>query len=262
VIERIIAAAEEAGRIIEGIRARGFDTLEKGDMSPVTQADEASDAYLKEVLLGILPCGWLSEETADSPERFKEKRLWVVDPMDGTREFIKGIPEYAVAIGLAEEGRAILGVIHNPRNGETLWARRGEGAWLDGRRLQVQETRVLLASRSEIARGEFTSFSGLFDVECVGSIAWKMACVAAGRGGLTLSRGPKWEWDVCAGQVLVEEAGGIATDVFGAPLAYNKSFPKVKGILAGAPEACARAAALIRNIGASDRMDEFDHPRE
>jgi myo-inositol-1(or 4)-monophosphatase len=92
----------------------------------------------------------------------------------------------------------------------------------------------------------------------MGSIELKLALVAAGRAAVTLSRGPKHEWDVCAGALLVEEAGGVATDVFGAPLAYNQPFPKVRGILAGAPMAHARALARIRETGASDRMAEMD----
>ncbi|MBE0595020.1 MAG: hypothetical protein IH616_21755 [Gemmatimonadales bacterium] len=91
----------------------------------------------------------------------------------------------------------------------------------------------------------------------VGSIEYKLGMVAAGAGAATLSRGPKWEWDVCAGVLLVEEAGGVATDVFGDPLRFNQQFPKVKGILAAAPASYARAKAQIDRLGPSDRMEEL-----
>jgi len=96
-----------------------------------------------------------------------------------------------------------------------------------------------------------------WQVEHVGSIAYKLGLVAAGQGAVTLSRGPKWEWDVCAGALLVEEAGGVATDVFGAPLRFNQPFPKVKGVLAGAPDARRRALAQVSALGPSDRMNEL-----
>ena len=95
----------------------------------------------------------------------------------------------------------------------------------------------------------------------MGSIALKLAMVAAGEASVTLSRGPKHEWDVCAGALLVTEAGGAATDAVGGALAYNRPFPKVRGILAGAPEACGRALSLVRSVGVSDRMRELDGGR-
>ena len=81
--------------------------------------------------------------------------------------------------------------------------------------------------------------------------------MACGEGAATLSRGPKWEWDVCAGALIVREAGGVVTDVFGGPLRFNQPFPKVKGIIAGAPAAYRRVLEQVRETGASDRMGEF-----
>jgi myo-inositol-1(or 4)-monophosphatase len=255
-LQEVIAAAEQAGRVIQDIRKAGFKVEQKGSQGPVTEADRAADELLRRELLGLERCGWLSEETADDPQRRQQRRLWVVDPLDGTKEFVKGIPEYSVAIGLVEDGRAVLGVVHNPSTGETYSAARGGGAFENGERIRVAESRRLLASRSEIKRGEFAAFDSAWDVVPAGSIEYKLAMIGAGVAGVTFSRGPKWEWDVCAGSVIVEEAGGVATELFGDPLVFNKPHPKVKGILAGAPSAYAEALEAIRVVGASDRMRE------
>lgn len=250
--------AVAAGRRIQEIREEGFRTATKADESPVTRADREADALLRSRLRELLPdAGWLSEETADDGARLQESRLWVVDPLDGTKEFIAGLPEYTVAIALVEAGAPVLGVVHNPVTGDVFAAVRGGGATRNGARIRTVEGRDLLASRSELKRGEFEPFQATWDVRAVGSIEYKLALVAAGDGAVTFSRGPKHEWDVCAGALLVTEAGGVATDLFGDPLRFNQSFPKTKGILAGARAAYDRALAQLRQVGASDRMEEL-----
>ena len=248
----------EAAVRIEQIRAARLDVSLKDDLSPVTRADREADGILKTRLTRLRHSAWLSEETADSSARLGAPSIWIVDPLDGTKEFIKGIPEYCSAVALVEEGRPVLGVVHNPVTLETYWAVRGAGAFLNGEPISVREGNRMLASRSEIPRGEFEPFAGGWEVVATGSIEYKLALVAAGKGAATLSRGPKHEWDVCAGALIVEEAGGLATDVLGGTLAYNQAFPKVKGILAGAPEAHARALKIMHRVGPSDRMSEFD----
>jgi myo-inositol-1(or 4)-monophosphatase len=257
-IKEIIEAAIDAGRVIEDIRARGFSVESKGDQGPVTEADRAADSLLKERLLSLEKCGWLSEETTDSPARLSESRLWVVDPLDGTKEFAAGIPEYSVAVALVEDGEAVMGVVHCPPTGETTWAVKGEGARNADGPISVSEQNILLASRSEIRRGEFAPFMEDWQITHLGSIEYKLARIAAGMAGGTLSRGPKWEWDVCAGALIVQEAGGRATDVFGNPFVFNQEFPKVRGVLAGAPGVYERVRLEVAAMGASDRMDEFN----
>lgn len=251
-----IAAA--AGRLIQTVRAEGVDADSKGDMGPVTRADREADGLLKRELRRLMPAGWLSEETADSPERLGTERLWIVDPLDGTKEYVQGLEEYAVAIALVEADQPVLGVVHNPATGDTFAAARGGGAYRNGASIQVREGDVILASRSETVRGEFEPFEGTWRVTPVGSIQYKLALVAAGEGAVTFSRGPKHEWDVCAGVLIVVEAGGSATDLFGEPLRFNRPFPKTRGILAGAPGAYARALEELTRVGASDRMSELD----
>ncbi len=261
-LRRLLEATSDiactAGALIQEIQAEGgVEASSKEDLSPVTRADREADSLLKLELLRLAPVAWLSEETADNPERLAQERLWVVDPLDGTKEFMKGLPEYSVAVALVEHGEPVLGVVHNPVTGDTFSAARGLGAYRNGSPIQVREGNRILASRSETARGEFEPFESAWDVRPIGSIELKLALVAAGEAAVTFSRGPKHEWDVCAGALIVTEAGGLATDVFGGPLHYNRAFPKVKGILAGAVDACARVREQIDAIGASDRMDEL-----
>lgn len=271
-IDAVVKATWDAGAAIQDVRARGFDVERKGAAGPVTEADRRADRLLKERLLAIRDAAWLSEETADDPSRLEAERVWIVDPLDGTKEFVKGLPEYTVAVALVESGVPVLGVVHNPVTGETFWAERGRGAlFTDPRtangelpttsraeRAVVREGSTLLASRSELERGEFDPFRDDWDVTPVGSIEYKLALVGAGKGSATVSRGPKHEWDVCAGVLIVREAGGIATDLEGNPLRFNQAFPKTRGIMAGAPEAYARLVRQVERMGASDRMGELD----
>jgi myo-inositol-1(or 4)-monophosphatase len=258
-IDAVADVVTAAGRLIEEVRASAHLVVsEKGGQGPVTEADRRSDELLRSELGRLESAAWLSEETADDPQRLSSRLLWVVDPLDGTKEFIAGIPEYAVSVALAENGHAVLGVIHNPASGETFSAVRGRGATLDGRRLIAGGGSVLLASRSEMKSGEFRPFEEAgFQLRAMGSIAYKLACIAGGRAAMTLSRGPKWEWDVCAGALLVTEAGGRATDVFGDALLYNRAFPTVRGILAGDATSHERARQFVSALGASDRMAEL-----
>jgi len=266
-IDKVVEITKRAGLIIEEVRSTAFEVEQKGSMGPVTEADRQADEFLKKELLALHPAGWLSEETADNRDRLSRSKLWVVDPLDGTKEFVEGVPQYTVAVALVEDGEPILGVVHNPATNEMIFATRGGGAFLreggGGGRCEeflparVSDSQVILASRSEIRRGEFDPFQTGWEVEAVGSIEYKLGLVGIGRGAATLSRGPKWEWDVCAGAIIVEEAGGIVTDAFGDRFRFNKEFPKVKGVIAGAPIAYQKVLEEVSSMGQSDRMDEF-----
>jgi myo-inositol-1(or 4)-monophosphatase len=248
-IEQVIRIAVEAGRIIEATRSEAMESEMKAEgRGPVTRADQEADRFLRKSLLSLLRAGWLSEETRDDLVRLEATRTWIVDPLDGTREFIRGLPEYAVSIALVDSGHPILAVVRNPMTEETFWACRGEGAFQDDRLLLIREGSTLLASRTEVADGEFESFSADWTVRPCGSIAYKMALVAAGRAAGTLSRGPKGEWDICAGSLVVEEAGGIVTDAAGHPCRFNRSPPRVESVVAAAPRTHARLLAEIRTL--------------
>lgn len=238
--ERAIAeqAARAAGAIIRQWYERPLDVRDKGNDNPVTQADLEADRCLHELLCGEFPeDGWLSEESKDSTARLARPRVWIVDPLDGTREFIEHIPELAVAIALVEDGAPVVGVEYNPIRDELFSCARGAGTTLNGRPVRVTEcadprAARVLASRSEIKRGEWKPFEEHVRVVATGSVAYKLACIAAGKAEATFSLTPKHEWDVCAGVALIREAGGVVTDCDGAPLRFNQEKPWLPGLIA------------------------------
>jgi myo-inositol-1(or 4)-monophosphatase len=232
-------AALSAGEILERyFRDRGFEIEQKGKDNPVTTADFDADHEIKRLLRAPFPeYGWLSEETADNPDRLSCHRVWIVDPLDGTKEFIKGIPEFVIAIALAEDGHAILGVTYNPIKREMFWCARGSGCYMDSRPVHVTPTPTLehatvLASRSETSRGEWKNYEGKLRVNPIGSVAYKLALVAAGRADATFTRTPKSEWDIASGAALIVEAGGRITDIDGSEMRFNKPSVKLKGFVA------------------------------
>ena len=232
-------AARAAGKILRHHWHRGgYEVGSKGHDNPVTAADLEADRALKKLLHGPFPgYGWLSEETADNVARLKCRRVWIVDPLDGTKEFINGIPEFAVAIALVEDGNPVLGVTYNPIRRELFWAARGIGCHLNARPARVSRVKtlrraVILASRSETARGEWEPFLGKFKMRSTGSVAYKLAMVAAGKADATFTLTPKSEWDVASGAALVEMAGGVVTDLHGRPVRFNRRDVKLKGLIA------------------------------
>lgn len=250
-----IDAAREAGRLIlqffgddYHVRNKGEDpkagklsgkALRSADYDPVTSADEAADAHLRETLSGAFPQhGWLSEETADSPTRLDKTSVWIVDPIDGTKEFLEGIPEFAVSIALVEDGEPTVAVLFNPAADEMYSAVKGGGTFLNGSRVFCSECQdlgeaSLIVSRSEKARGEVDTLEPyLRKVKPVGSVAYKLAVVAAGAADLNVSVQPKNEWDVCGGDLLVREAGGQMVDLDGQLRRYNQADPLIRGGLA------------------------------
>lgn len=233
-----IAITKKAGDIVMGFYKSAYDIANKSPDNPVTEADFASDAFLKEQLLALLPeAGWLSEETVDTPDRLQKEYMWCVDPIDGTKEFIMGVPEFTISVALVEKGEVVLAVILNPDSGELYAAAKGEGFYFNEVLATVTDRNQLTgaiidASRSERKRGEFDPFEETMEIRTMGSVAYKLARVAAGQCDATWSRGPKYEWDVCAGALLVTEAGGSVTDLSNRPLVFNQAWPKVNGIIA------------------------------
>jgi len=239
-LELAIAAAHEAGAIIRTLYGTGIAVTDKGDRgdSPLTAADTRANEALRRRIAAAFPAdGWLSEESIDTAERLQKRRVWIVDPLDGTKEFVREIPELAVCVGLVEDGVPIVGVTYNPIREETFAAARGRGATLNGHPVRVRATRdlaaaVVLASRSESERGEWRRFEGRFAIETCGSVAYKLARVGTGTAEATFTLSPKSEWDVCSSACVIECAGGRVTDIAGHPLRYNQPTPSVAGIVA------------------------------
>jgi len=237
-----LEAAREAGEILRRHYEGGTEAWEKSADNPVTLADLEADKAIADRLGAAFPeDAILSEETIREDSRLEKRRVWIVDPMDGTKEFTKKIPEFAVSIALVENGEPVMGVILNPAADVTVWASKGDGAFLDGKRVRVSsvdrlEDSVMIASRTEISREKFKNHEGWFgEIRPVGSIAWKLACIAYGEGDLNISLAPKNEWDVCAGDVLVREAGGIYTAFDGSTRVYNQADPLIEAFMAAGP---------------------------
>jgi myo-inositol-1(or 4)-monophosphatase len=211
-----IRAATGAGKIILKYYQKNYHVREKSFNNPVTTADIEADQYLKQTIISEFPDdGWLSEETKDTPERFTKRRVWIVDPLDGTREFINGRPEFVVSVALAEESSPVVGVIYNPVTGELFATAHGSASWLNGNPLRCSteselSNATLCVSRSETAAGLWNNYHQLFQKQLIcGGVANKMAHTAAGHCDLFISLKPKNEWDICAGDLLIRNAGGI-----------------------------------------------------
>jgi len=240
-LELAINAARAAGALTLQYFGGTYDIQDKGGGDPLTTADLAADALLKEHLLGARPdFGWLSEETVDDGDRLEKERVWIVDPIDGTREFVEGLPEYVVCVALVDSGIPSVGVIYNPAEDLLYAALRGGGTFLNGKRVFCSEEKQLktaasIVSRSEVKRGEIDPFRPhLGPVDPVGSVAYKLALVAAGASDFNFSVQAKNEWDVCAGDLLVREAGGQMLDLEGRVRTYNQPDPLIKdGLVAG-----------------------------
>jgi len=243
----------QAGQAIFQMAAEGFETAYKANEDPVTTADLKADNILREGLTKDFPgTGWLSEETRDDYSRLDKKMVWIVDPIDGTKEFVSGIPEYAVSVALVEDGEPILATVYNPTAEELFAAARGQGTWLNGKAIHAEHTistkPVLLASRSEIQRGEFEPFEPFARIRPCGSIAYKLALVAAGMADATFSLGPKNEWDIAAGVLLVNESGGYANNLNGTPFIFNQRTTLVDGIVATTKHAAQPVRKLIDQV--------------
>lgn len=230
-------ASREAGRIIMALYGKDYRVEEKGKGNPVTTADLEANRKIQEIIRGRYPeDGWLSEEDEDNQERLKVSRVWVVDPIDGTKEFIEGVPQFAVSLGLVVEGHPVLGVVYNPAQEEFYRAVKGCGAMLNDRPIHVStqeklQGSSLLVSRSE-PRRRFRLFVDICRLEPVGSIAYRLAKVAGGEGDATLTFRSIHEWDICAGVMVVKEAGGRVVDGSGKDFVFNQKDAVCRGMIA------------------------------
>jgi myo-inositol-1(or 4)-monophosphatase len=248
-----VQGAREAGALILNYYQADYEIRDKGYHNPVTTADHAADARLKQILgEGYPEYGWLSEETVDSPERLRCARVWVVDPLDGTKEFIEGVPHFVVSVALVEHHQPVLGVLFNPVTGELFTATKGGGAWLNGEPLRCSgktapAEMVILNSRSETRRGLWEPYRERFaELRPVGSVAYKLALTSAGRADVFASLRPKNEWDICAGHCLVAEAGGVVMTLGAEEVSYNNAETIFRpGIVAGNPTAVRNTLAVL-----------------
>ena len=222
-------AARQAGDILLKYYKNDYEIQEKGYHNPVTTADHEADAFLKRFLMSATPeFGWLSEETIDSDDRLDKTFVWIVDPLDGTKEFIEGIPHFVVSIGLVENGKPILGVLYNPVSkemmrtdeaGNVLYQEKPAGLCQSTHLSEV----LCLNSRSETRRGLWEPWASEFKaLKPIGSVAYKLGLAATGQEDFFVTLRPKNEWDVCAGHALLLANGGDMKTITGATITYNQ----------------------------------------
>ncbi|APX89753.1 3'(2'),5'-bisphosphate nucleotidase CysQ [Brevirhabdus pacifica] len=233
-------AAREAGRIAMGFWRRQPKVWDKElGLGPVTEADLAVDRMLHERLLGARPDhGWLSEETPDTDSRLGTRRTFIVDPIDGTRAFVEGNPTFAHSLALAEDGQVVAGVVYLPEPDLLYAATRGGGATLNGRPLKLGTAKAgaegarILAARPVFDGHHWTGGALPAERHFRASLAYRMCLVAEGRFDAMITLRDSWEWDIAAGTLIVEEAGGTVSDRHGAPLSFNHPVPRRPGVLA------------------------------
>lgn len=225
---------------------------DKPGSSPVCAADLEVDAFLKRELGALLPAaGWLSEETADHPERLQKGLCWLVDPIDGTRDFIRGRPGWAVSVALVSAGRPLIGILVAAAREEVWSATAGKGAWLNGKRLVASARTRLPGARVPTDRLP-PEDRDLTTVEKPNSIALRVAMVADDRADLVATLRWGYEWDVAAASLIAREAGAAVSDAFGQPLAFNKRDPRAFGLLVSAP--AMHGAAVERLAERAERL--------
>jgi myo-inositol-1(or 4)-monophosphatase len=249
VLGRIGAALDAAERVLGDFTPGAIECFRKEGGDPLTEADLAVDEVLRRVL--VRPGeGWLSEETADDRSGRERSSVWIVDPIDGTREFVAGIPEWCVSIGLVLDGEPVAGGIVNPATGERITGAVGHGVSYQGNRPVVSATdlddALVGASRSEFDRGEWHRFADeLFEIVPMGSVAYKLALVAAGRLDATWTLCPKNEWDLAGGAALLRAAGRWSAVQDGSPPEWNKENPLVPGFIATSQTLRQEVTALV-----------------
>ena len=244
-VEAVAAAAVEAGRLALDRWETDFRRWEKTPGSPVCEVDLAVDELLKQRLKAIDPAaGWLSEETADNPDRLGTSRVWVVDPIDGTRDYLRGRSGWCISVALVENGVPVIGVLDAPARDEHWRAVAGQGATRNGTAL-LASTRTLLPGARVPADTLPKVDEDLVAVPRPNSIALRLAMVAADEADLCASL--RWgnEWDIAAAALIAEQAGATVTDALGIPIRYNSDPAEAFGVLASAPAIHTAAVARL-----------------
>jgi len=253
--DRLQTIVREAGRIAHSRwPGAGHDlhSWDKTPGNPVSEADLEVDRFLKRELHRLLPsAAWLSEETADDKARTQSGLIWLVDPIDGTRDFVGGRPGWAVSVALVSAGRPLIGMLMAPARGEEWVAVAGHGATLNNLPIRAS-TRAVLTGARVPTHALPKDDADLVAVEQPNSIALRIALVADDRADLVATLRWGYEWDIAAATLIAREAGAQVSDAFGKPLAYNKHDPRDFGVLVCSPaihaaaveRLAARAAAL------------------
>ena len=246
----VVAATTEAGALALARWQGQFRRWDKSPGNPVCEIDLAVDVLLRERLRAIDPdAGWLSEETTDDRSRFDHDRSWVVDPIDGTRDYLRGRPGWAVSVALIEHGRPRLGVLVAPARGESWVAASGAGAMRNGEQLVASRHPSLEGARVPIDSAKWLP-PGVVKVAKPNSIALRLAMVASDEADFVATTRWGHEWDIAAAALIASEAGATVTDANGAPIAFNTPSAEIFGVLTAAPQLHAEALTLVRQRAA------------
>lgn len=252
----ILDAAQEAGDLARTLRRQGLEIEYKDDDgTPVTNADLAADRLLTDRLRAARPdYGWLSEETADASDRLGCRRIFVVDPIDGTRAFLNGRPWWSVAIGVVEDGMPTAAAIYAPEVEETYAATIGRGATLNGRPIRHSATAALEDSRMVGDPLVFSHWSWPqawppMRIEQRSSTAYRMCLVAAGEFDAAVAPLRKADWDVAAGDLIAREAGCFVGDHTGEGFRYNRARPSQASLICCAPALAPLILERVRHMG-------------
>ena len=254
----ILEAAQEAGALARDIRRQGLEVSYKpDDNSPVTNADLAADKLLTQRLRAARPdYGWLSEETADDTDRLDCRRIFVVDPIDGTRAFLKGRPWWSVAIAVVEDGVPVAGAVFAPEVGELYGAAVGQGATRNGEIIRHSAATRLddcrMAGNPVIF--EHPSWPTPWPpmrVEQRNSTAYRMCLVAAGDFDAAVAPVRKSDWDVAAGDLIAREAGCFVGDHNGRAFRYNRARPSQASLICATPALAPLILARVSHMGAA-----------
>jgi len=247
----LAGAAEAAGEIALGHFRGDVETWEKPGEGPVTEADLAIDRMLRAELGAARPdYGWLSEESEGQHDRDRRERVFIVDPIDGTRAFIAGQEGWGPALAVAERGRVVAAVMHLPARGETFAAVLGQGATLNGAPIRASGRAMLdgataLAASAQLKDALWPGGAPPVKRHFRPSLAWRMCLVGQGRFDMMVTLRPAYEWDIAAGSLIAAEAGAVVTDGDGAALEFNRHPARAPGVIA-APEALHRALMARR----------------
>ncbi len=251
-IDAVAGIAAEAGALALRRAGEDYRRWEKSPGNPVSDIDLEVDKLLRARLSALLPeAGWLSEETADNADRLACHRLWVVDPIDGTRDYIRGRSGWAVSIALVEAGRVVLGALDAPAIGDRWRAVAGIGAWRNGAPVRCGTRDRLAGARvpfDQLPREDMD----LTIVPKPNSIALRIAMVAADEADLVATLRWGYEWDVAAATLIAAEAGAAVSDAFGAPLAFNTPSAQAFGVVVSTPGI--HAAAIDRLAGRAKEL--------
>lgn len=257
----ITEAALEAGDLAQALRRQGLEIDYKAGGSPVTNADLAADALLKQRLREARPdYGWLSEETVDDTARLDAACVFVVDPIDGTRAFLKSRPWWTVCIAVVVEGRPHAGVVVAPELSETYTARRRGGARLNGRQIEVSGADTLdecgmVGDPAMFAHPDWPQPWPSMRVQPRNSTAYRMCLVAGGLFDATVAMAPKADWDLAAADLIAAEAGAFVGDHQGQAFAYNGPVPQQPSLVCAAPGVAPLILDRVRNIALPRRAN-------